>query len=410
MAFAYDCAMSSVNETSQRILDRCRELGFALAGIAEALPTRHERELLEWLAAGKHGEMEYLRRNVELRIDPRNMVPGAKSVICVADRYDAGSPLPSGERLGVRAGASVVAETTHASATCMPSPQPSPTGRGSPATFGRVARYARGDDYHVVMRKRLAKLCKELAADHSGETFRACVDTAPVLEREIAQRAGIGAVGKNTLIIERGVGSYLLLGEIITTLQLVASRPSEPDPCGACTRCIDACPTQAIAMRGWSVDATRCISYLTIEHRGLIELRMHEAMGDWIFGCDICQQVCPHNQPTERSVPRMEQIHPGYQPRREGFDLLEILNWDEEARRAAFAKSSMKRARLDMMKRNALIAAGNSLGCCRNEMLIAAIQRIAQDANENDLVRETASVVAGSFTTADTDTAVTETK
>ena len=358
--------MSSAYDISQRILERCREMGFALAGIADAAPTERERELLQWLAEGKHGEMEYLRRNVELRIDPRMMVPEAQSVICVADRY-AGE---TGERRN--------AETPK---------------RNGPQ--GMIARYARGDDYHVVMRKRLTRLARELSAEFPGETFRACVDTAPVLEREIAQRAGLGAIGKNTMLIERGVGSYLLLGEIITTLRLEESPPAEPDPCGSCTRCIDACPTNAITPG--SVDATRCISYLTIEHRSAIDERFHQAMGDWIFGCDVCQEVCPHNQPTERSLPRMSASHPAYAPRREGFGLLEILNWNEDARRQAFVKSAMKRARLDMMKRNALIAAGNALRRGGSEPLSAAIQRIAQDEAEADLVRQTARAIARSL-------------
>jgi epoxyqueuosine reductase len=214
------------------------------------------------------------------------------------------------------------------------------------------------------------------------------VDTAPVLERELAQRAGIGAVGKNTLLIERGVGSYLLLGEIITTLPLAASKPSEPDPCGSCTRCVDACPTQAITP--WSVDATRCISYLTIEHRGEIDERFHAAMGDWIFGCDVCQEVCPHNQPTQRSRERMEEVLPAYAPRRTGFDLLQVLNWDEQARQDAFIKSAMKRAKLDMMKRNAIIAAGNVL---LKDMYASGLRRrLAEFAtqDETQLVRQAA--------------------
>lgn len=359
---------------SQRILDRCRDMGFALAGIAEASPTEYEQELLDWLAACKHGEMEYLARNIELRVDPRKIVPGAKSVICVSDRYDSG-------------------ETSKSQKGEKPKEEAS-------SVVGRIARYARGDDYHAAMRKRLTKLARELAAKHPGETFRACVDTAPVLERELAQRAGLGAVGRNTLVIERGVGSYLLLGEIITTLPLEPSTPSEPDPCSTCTRCIDACPTSAITP--WSVDATKCISYLTIEHRGLIDEQFHDAIGDWIFGCDICQEVCPHNQPTERT--RHAETHPAYAARRAGFQLLEILGWDEDARRAAFTKSAMKRARLDMMKRNALIAAGNALRLKKYSALSAAIQRIAQDVNEPFVVRETARVVLGALTAAGTDT------
>ncbi len=347
---------------SESVLARCRELGFALAGITDAAPTDYEKELLDWLAAGKHGEMEYLRRHVDLRIDPRAMVPGAKSIIVVADRY-----------AGPASNSSAARSSSIAS-----------------NRLGRIARYARGDDYHTVMKKRLHVLCNELAQQFPDETFRACVDTAPVLEREHAQRAGLGAVGKNTLLIQRGVGSYLLLGEIITTLPLQPTGPSAPDPCSTCTRCIDACPTQAITP--WSVDATRCISYLTIEHRSLIDETYHEAIGNWIFGCDICQEVCPHNQPTRRT--RETPTHPAYQPRREGFDLLEVLNWDEEARRLAFIKSSMKRAKLNMMKRNALIAAGNVLAQHPDDdELRNLVQEIAGDDTEDALVRDTAQQV-----------------
>jgi epoxyqueuosine reductase len=312
---------SEVQRTEQ-VLRRCRELGFAVSGIALAEPTRYGTEFAAWLAEGRHGEMDYLRRHLEQRLDPRVMVPGARSVICVADRYhDGGADAPRG---------------------------------GPPA--GRIARYARGDDYHRVIKKRLRRLADELADRYPDETFRVCVDTAPVLERELAQRAGLGAVGKHTLLIEPGVGSWLLLGEIITTLSLDPSEPCDVDPCGACTRCLDACPTDAITP--WSVDATACLSYLTIEHRGAIDRRFHEAVGDWIFGCDICQEVCPHNQSTDRS--RGADVFDAYTPRRDSFDLLEVLGWDETARREAFTRSAMKRAKLGMMKRNALIVARNT--------------------------------------------------
>ncbi len=359
--------MDPAAKVRDQVLERCRSLGFALAGICRAEPTDYKAELLDWLAAGKHGEMEYLNRNVQLRVDPRAMVPAAKSIVFVADRYSA---------------------TESASA---------PGGNPQPAAFqGRIARYARGEDYHVVMRKRLTKLARELANEHPDETFRVCVDTAPVLEREHAQRAGLGAVGKNTLLLQRGVGSYLLLGEIITTLPLPPSEPAEPDPCSTCTRCIDACPTDAISP--WSVDATKCISYLTIEHRSEIDPKYHSAIGDWIFGCDVCQEVCPHNQPTSRSLPQTAAIYPAYQTRSAGFDLLEILKWDEESRRQAFAKSSMKRAKLNMMKRNALIAAGNALRHTANEALRLRIESLANDPAEDPLVRNTARTVLQSLT------------
>ncbi|MDY7110064.1 MAG: tRNA epoxyqueuosine(34) reductase QueG [Planctomycetota bacterium] len=337
------------------ILQRCRELGFARAGIARAEPTRYEKELRAWLAAGRQGEMTYLKRHEELLVDPARLVPGAKSIICAGDRYwgeGTEGPRDSGAE-------------------------------------GRIARYARGEDYHIVMKRRLHVLCDELRDRHPREVFRVCVDTAPLLEREHAQRAGLGAVGKHTLLIERSVGSWLLLGEIVTTLELEPSRPAKPDPCGSCTRCIDACPTGAITP--WSVDATKCISYLTIEHRSPVDEHLLPGVGNWIFGCDICQEVCPHNQPTQRS--REAEVHEAYVPRRAGFDLLGVLNWTESDRRVVFTRSAMKRSKLAMMKRNALIAAGNTLAKHDEPALRARIEALAEDAKEDAMVRETAAAV-----------------
>lgn len=351
----------SADATAAYVLDRCSELGFALAGIAPAAPTSYAKELRDWLDAGRHGEMEYLARNVELRIDPAAMVPGARSIICVADRYHKG-------------GRDLIQER-------------SPDDPRGP--IGRIARYARGDDYHVVMRERLETLRDDLRLRFPEHAFRACVDTAPVLEREHAWRAGLGSVGKHTLLIQSGIGSYLLLGEIITTLALEPSKPADPDPCSTCTRCIDACPTDAITP--WSVDASRCVSYLTIEHRGRIDPSFHEPIGDWLFGCDICQEVCPHNQPTRRS--RKQEVHAAYSPRRSGFDALEALGWTESARQAAFVNSSMKRARLDMMKRNAAIVAGNALAKATGAdpaKLRERLEQAAADPHESELVRQAA--------------------
>jgi epoxyqueuosine reductase len=357
--FREPCRMIRMHDTTRAILDRCLDLGFALAGIAPAEPTRRAAELNQWLDAHRHGEMTYLDQNRALLLDPTRLVEGAKSIICVADRYHDGS-----------------ADVGSV---------------GGSRPRGRIARYARGADYHRVMKQRLHQLCDELASEHPDETFRACVDTAPLLEREYAERAGLGSIGKHTLLIERGVGSYLLLGEIVTTLELEPSTPAAPDPCGSCRRCIDACPTDAISL--WSVDATKCISYLTIEHRSPIDEVFHELMEDWIFGCDICQDVCPHNQPTERTGDAP--VHEAYAPRRTGFDLLEVLGWTEADRRAAFTGSAMKRAKLSMMKRNALIVAGNALMEGDHPALRARIEAIARDDDEDPMVRETARSVLG---------------
>ncbi len=291
--------------------------------------------------------MAWMADNVELRTDVRALVPGARSVICVADRYD-GSP------------------------------------DDAPANNGRIARYARGRDYHKVMKKRLHAMCDTLAEQWPEHTFRACVDTAPVLERDWAQLAGLGSVGKNTMLIEPSIGSWLLLGEIITTLDIEASNAAPDDPCGTCTRCIDACPTQAISP--WAVDATRCVSYLTIEHRDVVDPSLHEGMGAWIFGCDVCQEVCPHNQPTSRTVQADREASAG--TRSASLPLLDVLQWTEQDRVAAIAGTSATRAKLDMWRRNAAIALGNTpQGPAHREALSVIDQDSAQPPMVSDAVR-----------------------
>ncbi len=352
---------------AEPIVARCRALGFARAGVAPVRPSRWSEELAAWLEAGRHEPMAWLAEHAEVRSDPRRLLDGARSVIVVADRY------AHGGREAVSRDPDVPAR-------------------------GRIARYARGRDYHRVIRRRLHELADALRAEHPGHAFRACVDTAPILEREVAAAAGLGAIGKHTLLIEPGAGSWMLLGELLTTLEIAPTldpaveadpvrRGAGPDVCGSCTRCIDACPTGCI--EPWSVDASRCISTLTIEHRGRIDPSMHAAMGDWIFGCDVCQEVCPHGRPTRRS--RRGAVHPDYAPRRDGFDLLEVLGWSEDDRREAFTSSALKRAKLPMMKRNALIAAGNRLAAGVDDPpLRTRIEAIARDPEEPELVRTTA--------------------
>jgi epoxyqueuosine reductase len=254
---------------------------------------------------------------------------------------------------------------------------------------GRIARYARGNDYHKVMKRRLHKICDELAGQNPEETFRACVDTVPLFERELAAKAGIGAVGKHTLLIDQGVGSWLLLGAIVTTMKLEPHQGDQPDPCGTCTRCIDACPTDAITP--WEVDASKCISYLTIEHRTEIDTGYFPAIGHWIFGCDICQEVCPHNQPTDRSI--AAPVHEAYKERAHSLDVLEVLDWDDQARQDAFAGSSMKRAKLNMIRRNGVIVAGNILAESSDSELEKKLHEIQENENEDPMVRATAKAV-----------------
>ncbi len=304
------------------ILHRCHTLGFALAGTCDAAPIERANHLRQWLADGKHGTMQWLADKADLRADPAKVLPGAQGVIMVGDLVESRNTPPT---------------------------EPTPG-------HGRIARYAQGRDYHTVIKKRLHQLCDDLRELHPDAEFRAFVDTAPVMERDLAARAALGWIGKHTLLINPTLGSHFLLGGILTTLKLQRPAP-EPDHCGACTRCIDACPTDAITP--YSVDARRCISYHTIEHKGDIDPDLANKSQDWLFGCDICQTVCPHNSP------RPEQVNTGtpnesYTPRHTSFDLLKVLNWTEEDRRAATQTSAMKRAKLEQFKRNAAIARNNN--------------------------------------------------
>ncbi|MGP1347547.1 MAG: tRNA epoxyqueuosine(34) reductase QueG [Phycisphaerales bacterium] len=344
------------------VCERARAMGFALAGVCEARQSDFGDELRAWLAAGRHGEMGWLGNHVEQRIDPGRFVEGCRALVLVGDVYEArGVKGDAGTRDDERDGGDVDGAG------------------GEGAGVGRVARYARGDDYHQVIKKRLHALCDALRAEFPGQVFRAFTDTAPVLEREHAARAGLGWIGKHTLLIHPRAGSYMLLGGIATTMAL---RPPQTqravtDHCGTCTRCIDACPTGAITER--SVDATKCIAYLTIEHRSPVAPEFHRAIGDWLFGCDVCQEVCPHNSPRPpggggagvasgagdagggTAGESRSSANPAYAPRRTGFDALEVLGWTPEDRSAALRGSAMKRATLAMLKRNALIVLANVL-------------------------------------------------
>ena len=336
---------------TKQVVSLCKEHGFSLVGVADARKSKWSTEFEQWLHGGKHGEMAWLANNVSLRLDPTLFVEGARSVICVADRYGGAEDEPL------------------------------------PPRHGRIARYARGGDYHKVMKKRLHTVCDVLRAIDESFFFRACVDTAPLFEREFAAASGIGAIGKHTLLIDQSVGSWLMLGAIVTTVPLEPTGDNiEIDPCGSCTRCIDACPTDAITP--WSVDARACISYLTIEHRNQIEPKWFEGIGEWLFGCDICQEVCPHNQQTEKT--KVAEVRSEYKSNTVSLDLLEVLNWTEDDRRSAIRSSAMKRAKLDMFRRNAVIVAGNLLSKTQDKELHNKLVAIAQDTEEAEIVRAAA--------------------
>ena len=353
----------SSRRRTELVLEAVRSLGFAHVGVCEAQAVDRREQLEAWITQGKHGEMAYLADRIEQMLDPDSVLEGARSVICVADRYASGADPPSGN-------------TPH----------------------GRIGRYARGRDYHDVLRRRLRRVADAIEAVAPGHQARGVVDTAPLMEREHARRAGLGLIGKNTLVIHPGEGSWLVLGEVLTTLELEPSVlpdwAQRSDPCGGCTRCIDACPTDAITP--FSVDATSCISYLTIEHRGALDPAGFEATGDWLFGCDVCQEVCPHNGP-ERRVAELPVLE-AYRPRRSGFDLLEVLDWNESDRREAFVTSALKRAKLAVFKRNALVCAGNLLRREDHPSLRARLLELATDADEDALVRSTARQVLEQLT------------
>ncbi len=307
-------------QLAARIKQQARQLGFDLVGIAPAGPSAYRDYLRQWLEAGCHGSMQWLANRFEERTDPGVYLPGAASVICVALNYHQ----PDAE-------------------ASTPSP-----------TMGRIARYARGEDYHEFMKKRLHQLADGIRQWAPDARTRACVDTAPVMEKELARRAGLGWVGKNTLVIHPKIGSWLLLGEVITTLRLPADEPGI-DRCGTCRRCIEACPTGALT-EPYRLDARRCIAYLTIENRGEVAEELQPGIGQWLFGCDICQEVCPWNRkaPFGSESAFLSRFESG------GLESREVANWGVEDYRTALKGSSIKRVKLPILQRNARIVLKNS--------------------------------------------------
>jgi epoxyqueuosine reductase len=311
------------------IKNEARAAGFDLCGIASSARFEPEgRALTNWVELGYHGEMDYMARNAPRSADPKTVVTEARALVVVGLYY-------GGHGDGADA-----------------DDAPASEGAGEPR--GRISRYAWGDDYHSVMAPRLRRLAEYLV-QHGARTARYYVDTGPVIDRAAARRAGIGWFGKNTLIITRsGHGSWVFLGEILTDLPLPPDGAAEGD-CGRCRLCLDACPTGAI-IAPYVVDARRCISYLTIEHRGPIPRELRPAIGDHIFGCDICQVVCPHNTKTAAAA------HDAFAPRR-GVgarpSLLPLLNMTEDEYRNWFSGSPLKRAKRSGLRRNVAVALGN---------------------------------------------------
>lgn len=306
----------NLNQLAADLKQRARALGFDLVGIAPADGSKFADYYRNWLASGQAGEMQYLHKRFDERTDVKTYFPGAQSVICVGMNYHV--PLDESDQSGAR-----------------------------------IARYALGEDYHELIKSKLHQLADWLRQRVPEAQTRAAVDTAPVMEKELAARAGVGWMGKNTCIINEDIGSWIFLGEVITTIELPFDDPAI-DRCGTCTRCIEACPTDAITAP-YQLDASKCISYLTIEHRSDIVPSLQSQLGDWLYGCDICQDVCPWNS---KAIVSSE---PGFQPRfKTGrVDLASVLSWKDEDYRQHLQGSAMKRVKLPVLQRNARIASEN---------------------------------------------------
>jgi epoxyqueuosine reductase len=301
------------NHSIQKNTDRIKVLsaahGFMFCGISKAEHLSEDARRLEgWLKKGSHGKMSYMENHFEKRVDPTKLVPGAKSVISLAYNYFPEKDCTSGRPY-------------------------------------KISKYAYGKDYHFVIKNRLKNLVHDIRQEVGDFDGRVFVDSAPVLERVWAKKSGMGWIGKHTLLLNRHAGSFFFLAEIISDLNLIADGPIK-DYCGTCTRCMDACPTNAIPAP-YELDATRCISYLTIELKDSIPMSLKENMEQWIFGCDICQDVCPWNR---FSKPHHE---PDFRPG--DWVQFSSKDWEEmtqEVFASTFRQSPVKRTKFEGLKRN----------------------------------------------------------
>jgi epoxyqueuosine reductase len=328
---------------TRQVENRAIELGFDLVGIAPAVTPRGVTHLREWLERGFAGEMGYMQRHASAREHPRHLLDGVHSLVIVAMNYRTHAPVAPGP------------------------------------LEGRVSRYAWGEDYHRIMRSTLKQLGDYLHQEVPGCHTRAVVDTAPLLERDFAQLAGIGWIGKNTMLINKRLGSWLFLGSLLTDVELESSQPHAADHCGTCTRCLDACPTDAF-VAPHQLDSRRCISYLNIELRGQIPEELRPGIGNWLFGCDICQEVCPWN--SKAPVSNVSE----YEARQAGgnLDLTQLLEMSDESLANLIAGSTMTRTGLTGLRRNATIVLGNA----GDPAALPVLERLTE--HENDTVRDAA--------------------
>jgi len=328
------------------IRNKARELGFEKIGFARAGEAPHGEALQAWLGQDFHGEMAWMAKAPERRADVRRLLPGARTVICVVKNYQ------------------------------------SPGTHSEDPTVGRISRYAWGDDYHEVLLGKLHELREHV--ERLGGNAKVCVDTNAILEKPWAQEAGLGWQGKHSNLIARDLGSWFFLGELITDLDLEPDPPHREEFCGTCTACIDLCPTKAI-VAPYTVDSRKCIAYLTIEHRGAIPRELRPAMGNLVFGCDICQDVCPWNKfaavaPEREFYARDGNLTPS---------LISLLDLTREEFNRRFQGSPVKRAKHTGFLRNVAVALGNS----NDPAAIPALERAL--AHEEPLVRAHAAWALG---------------
>jgi epoxyqueuosine reductase len=330
------------NDLQEAIKEKARQLGFFLAGVTTPEPPSHYSTFENWLAQGHHGTMDYLAtdRSRTRRADPREILPECKSILVLATPYN---PPRSGEDYEA-----LFPEGTE--------------------TKGQIASYAWGDDYHDVLPSRMKELVQFIEEQVGGPIKnRWYTDSGPVLERDLAQRAGIGWIGKNTCLIHPKSGSYFLLSEIFLDLALEPDPPFITDHCGTCTRCIEACPTDCI-LPNRTIDATRCISYLTIELKDDIPMELREKIGNWVFGCDICQMVCPWNRFAGEGDAAFGDQNPIH-------SLTDELSVSTREFNQRFKRSPIQRAKRRGYLRNVAVALGNT----ENMLVLPVLQNALND-------------------------------
>jgi epoxyqueuosine reductase len=337
-------------DITRRLKEEALRLGFDDVGIAPAVAPLGYGHYLDWLSEGRQAGMEYLVRGAEVRGHPDRLLPGVRSVIVVSVVYGQPHPEPVSDRQG------------------------------------RIARYARGADYHEILWRKLETLLDWLRSERPEVQGRAVADTAPLLERDFARMAGLGWIAKNTMLINKRLGSFTFLGALLVDLELTADPPHEVDHCGTCTRCLDACPTQAFP-EPYQLDARRCISYWTIEHKGAIADEFAENLHGWAFGCDICQDVCPWNRKAAAgSLDALRGRDEWANP-----DLIDWLARDRASWTAILKGTALKRSKRAGLLRNAALILGTRQVVDATEALAA---RLA-DATEDPTVRAAAAWALG---------------